>query len=74
MTSQTELLQSPIALLPLSGDLKRLLSENGYTNLQHLLQQKLSHLRTKIGLSFHNELELFDMVNENGLQKLWREE
>lgn len=44
MATQTELLQQPIACLPLSGDLKALLSFKGYTNLQHLLQQKVSNL------------------------------
>lgn len=73
MTTQTELLQEPIASLPLSSDLKVLLSSKGYTNLQHLLQQKLSHLRTKDGLTLHHELELFDLVKENGLEKVWRE-
>ena len=74
MTNQTELLQAPINTLPLSGDLKTLLSSKGYTTLQILLQQKLSHLRTKDGLTLHDELELFDLVKENGLLKMWREE
>lgn len=74
MTTQTDLLQMPIAQLPLSSELKESLTHNGYTNLQHLLQQKLSHLRTQNGLTIHDELELFDMVNEKGLANLWREE
>ena len=74
MTIHKELLQEPIASLPLSGDLKALLSSKGYTNLQVVLQQKVSHLRTKDGLTLHDELELFDLVKENGLVKMWREE
>lgn len=49
MTTQTELLQQPIASLPLSGDLKALLPSKGYTNLQHQLHQKVSNLRSKDG-------------------------
>jgi hypothetical protein len=74
MTTQTELLQAPIASLPLSSNLKTLLSSKGYTNLQHLLQQKVSHLRSQDGLTLHDELELFNLVKENGLEKMWREE
>ncbi len=74
MTTQTELLQQPIASLPLSGDLKALLSSKGYSTLQHLLQQKISDLRFKDGLTLHDELELFDLVKENGLEGMWREE
>ena len=74
MTTHIELLQTPIASLPLSGDLKTLLSSKGYTTLQLLLQQKVSHLRFKDGLTLHDELELFDLVKENGLAKMWREE
>jgi len=73
MTTHTDLLQLPIASLPLSGDLKTLLSSKGYANLQTLLQQKLSHLRTKDGLTFRQELELFDLVNGNGLGRMWNE-
>ena len=74
MTNQTELLQGPISSLPLSGDLKRLLSSKGYSNLQQLLQQKISHLRIQDGLTLHDELDLFELVKENGLGKMWREE
>lgn len=74
MTTHTELLQVSIAHLPLSSDLKGLLSSKGYTNLQLLLQQKVSHLRTKDGLTLHDELELFELVKNNGLEKMWREE
>jgi hypothetical protein len=74
MSTQTELLQLPIASLPLSSDLKTLLSFKGYTTLQLILQQKLSHLRIKDGLTLHDELELFEVVKENGLEKMWREE
>lgn len=74
MKNQSELLQQPIATLPLSGELKVLLSAKGYMNLQYILQQKISHLRNKDGLTLHDELELFDLVKGNGLEKMWREE
>jgi hypothetical protein len=74
MKTQSELLQQPITSLPLSGNLKVLLSAKGYTNLQHILQQKISHLRNKDGLTLHDELELFDLVKGSGLEKMWREE
>ena len=74
MKNQSELLQQPIALLPLSGELISLLISRGYTNLQQILQQKLSHLRNNDGLTLQNEVELFDLVKENGLEKMWWEE
>ena len=74
MKTQSELLQQPIASLPLSGELISLLISRGYTNLQHILQQKLSHLRRNDGLTLHDELELFDLVEKNGLEKMWWEE
>lgn len=74
MLSQTELLQAPLATLPLSGNLIALLSSKGYTNLTQILQQKISHLRTNDGLTLHDELELFELVKENGLETMWKEE
>lgn len=74
MINQKELLQEPIANLPLSGELKALLATKGYVNLEQLLQQKISDLRMKDGLTIHNELELFDLVKESGLEKMWNEE
>lgn len=74
MLSQSELLQAPLATLPLSGNLKGLLSSKGYTNLHQILQQKISHLRTTDGLTLHDELELFDLVKKNGFEQLWKEE
>ena len=74
MKTQSELLQQPIASLPLSEELISLLASRGYTNLQHILQQKLSHLRRNDGLTLHDELELFDLVEKNGLEKMWWEE
>ncbi len=38
----------------------------GYTNLQHILQQKVSHLRTNDGLNVHHEQELFHLVKKMG--------
>jgi len=74
MNTKSELLEQPVAALPLSADLKELLAARGYKNLQHILQQKLSHLRNKDGLTLNDELELFDLVRGNGLEKMWREE
>ena len=74
MKTQTELLKEPITILPLSAELKVKLSAKGYTNLQHILEQKLSHLRNNEGLTLHDELELFNLVTKNGLEKMWREE
>ena len=74
MKTQSELLQQPIASLPLSGELISLLASRGYTNLHDILQQKLSHLRNNDGLTLQNEVELFDLVKENGLEKMWWEE
>ena len=73
MKTQKKNLMEPIISLPLSDDLKTLLSSKGYTNLQQILQQKVSHLRMQDGLTLHDELELFDLVQENGLEKLWWE-
>ena len=70
MKTQKKNLMEPIISLPLSDDLKTLLSSKGYTNLQQILQQKVSHLRMQDGLTLHDELELFDLVQENGLEKL----
>ena len=74
MTSASELLYIPIESLPLSNDLKALLSSKGYSNLSQLLQQKISYLRIKAGLNLNHELQLYNLVKENGLVKLWREE
>ena len=74
MKTQSELLKQPIASLPLSEELISLLISRGYTNLHDILQQKLSHLRNNDGLTLQNEVELFDLVKENGLEKMWWEE
>jgi len=74
MTPAPDLLQTPIELLPLSDDLKALLSLRGYPNLQALLQQNISDLRTRDRLDLNQELQLYNLVKENGLLKLWREE
>ncbi len=73
MTTQKKLLQEPLTTLPLSDDLKTLLSSKGYKNLQQILQQKVSHLRMQDGLTLQDEVELFDLVQENGLEKMWWE-
>lgn len=73
MTSQSELLNTAIESLPLSNNLKDLLSSRGYSNLNQLLQQTVSFLRMKDGLDLNHELELYNLVKENGLMELWRE-
>ena len=74
MTTAPNLLQTPIELLPLSDDLKALLSLKGYLNLHAILQQNVSDLRTRDGLDMNHELELYNLVTKNGLVSLWREE
>lgn len=64
---------APIESLPLSNELKVLLSSQGYLNLHGILQQKISHLRTTNKLDLNHELEIYNLVRENGLMKLWRE-
>ena len=74
MKTEPSLLFAPIESLPFSSELKVLLSSHGYLNLQDILQQKISHLRTKNRLNLNHELQLYNLVKENGLVKLWREE
>ena len=74
MSSHSDLLQMPIASLPLSSALKKLIASKGYPNLDFLLKQKISHLRTLDGLTFEDELELYELIKEAGLENLWREE
>ena len=74
MSTAVDLLNIPIESLPLSNDLKALLSVREYSNLNQLLQQKISYLRMKDGLDLNHELQLYNLVKENGLLKLWREE
>jgi hypothetical protein len=73
MTSASELLNTAIESLPLSNDLKALLYSRGYSNLNQLLQQKVSFLRMKDGLDLNHELELYNLVTENGLSEFWKE-
>ena len=74
MKTAPTLLFAPIESLPFSSELKLLLSSQGYLNLQDILQQKISDLRSKNGLDLHDELQLYNLVKENGLVELWREE
>ena len=74
MSTAFDLLNTPIESMPLSNDLKALLSVREYSNLNQLLQQKISYLRMKDGLDLNHELQLYNLVKENGLLKLWREE
>lgn len=74
MNTDPEVLNMPIASLPLSNELIQFLSSKNYKNLQQVLKQKISYLRIKEGLSFSEELELFNLVQQYGLEKLWREE
>ena len=74
MNTEPTLLFAPIESLPFSSELKLLLSSQGYLNLQDILHQKISDLRSKNGLDLNDELQLYNLVKENGLVELWREE
>lgn len=74
MNTEPDVLNMPIASLSLSNELIQFLSSKNYKNLQQVLKQKISYLRIKEGLSFSEELELFNLVQQYGLEKLWREE
>ena len=74
MNTEPALLLTPIESLPLSGDLKALLFTAGYQNLKQLLQRQISHLRMKDGLNLDHELQLYNLVKANGLERFWREE
>lgn len=74
MNTVPTLLFAPIESLPFSSELKLLLSSHGYLNLQDILQQKISDLRAKNGLDLNDELQLYNLVKENGLVNLWKEE
>lgn len=74
MTAASEFLNKPIASLPLSNELKELLSLKGYASLSEILKQKVSHLRMKDGLDLNQELQLFDLITKNGFGNLWKEE
>lgn len=65
-------LQSPLDKLSLSEDLKELLSFHGYETLGDVLKQEVSFLRNRNGLTLHDELELYKLVNELGLKELWK--
>ena len=67
-------LSTPVEELPISDELKKLLKKKGYKLLKDVLKKKISDLRKKEGLSFENEIELFRIVEANGLEKWWGEE
>jgi len=73
-SAKKEILETPVKDLDISDELKLLLTNKGYARLKDILKKKLSHLRDKDGLTIHQELELFTIVEENGLEKWWKEE
>jgi len=72
--TQKKFLEKPVDDLPLSDELKNLLAKRGYKLLKDVLAKKIYLLRKKDGLTIHHELELFNIVEENGLEKWWKED
>ncbi len=65
-------LQLPIKQLSINDDLKELLTFHGYHTLGDVLEKEVSFLRNRNGLTLHDELELYKLVNEYGLKELWK--
>ncbi|MBK8088913.1 MAG: hypothetical protein IPK31_13750 [Chitinophagaceae bacterium] len=65
-------LQMPIKQLSINDDLKELLTFHGYHTLGDVLEKEVSFLRNRNGLTLHDELELYKLVNEYGLKELWK--
>jgi|GEM_PF-6127727 len=65
-------LQLPINQLSINDDLKELLTFHGYYTLGDVLDKEVSFLRNRNGLTLHDELELYKLVNEYGLKELWK--
>jgi hypothetical protein len=66
-------LESSIEDLPLSEGLKKLLLERGYKKLCDVLAKQIPLMRKHEGLSFEQEMELFKVVEKNGLEQYWKE-
>ena len=73
-SAKKEILKKSVKDLDISDDLKKFLTDKGYVRLKDVLKKKLPHLRNKDGLTIHHELELFTIVEDNGLEKWWKEE
>jgi hypothetical protein len=67
-----EFLKSEVSTLPLNDDLKELLTFHGYATLGDVLEQEVSFLRERNGLSIHDELALYKLVREYGLNDMWK--
>jgi hypothetical protein len=65
-------LQLPINQLSLTDDLKELLTFHGYTTLGDVLEKEVSFLREKNGLTIHDELAIYKLVREYGLNDMWK--
>jgi hypothetical protein len=70
---QNETINKPVSELPLSQELKAILKDKGYQQLKDVLAKPVSFLRGKEGLSFEQELELYKIVEANGLEKYWQD-
>jgi hypothetical protein len=71
--NQKDILNQPIEALEISDELKALLKEKGFRQLKTVLGKNITDLRNKKGLSFEQELELYKLVEMNGLEGFWRE-
>ena len=69
---QYDFLNKKVDSLPLNDDLKELLTFHGYHTLVDVLEKEVSFLRNRNGLTLHDELELYKLVNEYGLKELWK--
>lgn len=65
-------LQLTIDNLSISDDLKELLIFHGYQTLGDVLEKEVSFLRKRNGLTLHDELELYKLVKEYGLNEFWK--
>lgn len=68
-----KILEEPINKLSFSDDLKNLLVRESYNRLADVLKKEISFIRKKVGISFEQELELFKLVEKNGLESYWKE-
>jgi hypothetical protein len=66
-------LESSIQELPLSDGLIRLLKERGFVKLGDVMKENIPVLRQRIGMSFEQEMELFKLVEQSGLEQYWKE-
>ncbi|TWI85856.1 hypothetical protein IQ13_1025 [Lacibacter cauensis] len=69
---QNDFLNKKVESLTLNSDLIELLTFHGYHTLGDVLEKEVSYLRNRNGLTLHDELELYKIVNEYGLMELWK--